>query len=516
VPATVTATVQECHTVALHLLCAAIDGALEPAVPERTAGRPGPRPATTPARGAPGVPRPVAVVGDVVLDQDLAGEVRRISPEAPVPVVDEVTARYRPGGAGLAALLAARSGCDVILVTAMSQDGPGRRLAAMLRDAGIQIIDLGRAGPTPVKTRVRADGRTMIMLSEAPGEPGPVSRPLTGAERDLVLGAGAVLVSDYGGGIAGLPGVRSVLTAAAGRVPVVWDVRYGGADPVPGVRLVTPNVRTAAQLAAAVSGDGLGPDIDRGRLLLSSWSAVSVAVTRGSQGAVLLDGQEALPLVIPAPAASAGDSCGAGDCFAATAASRLAGGALVSEAVTAAVATASAFVAAGGAAALGRPEGQPPAAESAGDARTRVRAAGGTVVATSGCFDLLHSGHVAMLRQARSLGDWLVVCLNDDDSVRRLKGADRPIVPAADRAAVLLALASVDDVVIFGENRPDDALRQIRPDIYVKGGDYRIGDVLEAQLVASWNGRTVIVPYVERWSTTKVINEVIQRARPAG
>jgi D-beta-D-heptose 7-phosphate kinase / D-beta-D-heptose 1-phosphate adenosyltransferase len=245
-----------------------------------------------------------------------------------------------------------------------------------------------------------------------------------------------------------------------------------------------------------------------------------------------VDGQDSLPLVVPARAVR-GDSCGAGDCFAVTVAALLAEGCLVSEAVTGAVEAAARFVAAGGPASLtagvaaaGVPVPATVSLVSAAGSRVspgtvgpgegariaaETRAAGGLVVATCGCFDLLHAGHVAMLGQARTLGDCLIVCLNDDDSVRRLKGDDRPIVAAQDRASVLAALAVVDAVVIFGEDRPDRALREIRPDVYVKGGDYRIDEVLEAPLVASWGGQTVVLPYFERWSTTRMINKIAQR-----
>jgi rfaE bifunctional protein nucleotidyltransferase chain/domain len=118
---------------------------------------------------------------------------------------------------------------------------------------------------------------------------------------------------------------------------------------------------------------------------------------------------------------------------------------------------------------------------------------------------------VALLGQARKLGDCLIVCLNDDDSVRRLKGGDRPVVPVQERASVLAALADVDGVVIFGEDRPDRVLQEIKPDIYVKGSDYRLDEVLEAPLVASWGGQTVVLPYVGRWSTTGVIKKITQR-----
>jgi rfaE bifunctional protein nucleotidyltransferase chain/domain len=203
-----------------------------------------------------------------------------------------------------------------------------------------------------------------------------------------------------------------------------------------------------------------------------------------------------------------GDPCGAGDRFAATATARLAAGALPSEAVRVAVAEASEFVAAGGAAAAFAPAGRPAGDDAFGLAE-RVRAAGGTVVATGGCFDLLHAGHVRMLAAARALGDCLIVCLNSDASVARLKGPDRPLVGQDDRAAVLAGLRCVDGVTVFEEDDPRAVLRRLRPHVWAKGGDYAIADLPEAATLADWGGEAVIVPYVAGRSTT----DLIQRAR---
>ena len=140
-----------------------------------------------------------------------------------------------------------------------------------------------------------------------------------------------------------------------------------------------------------------------------------------------------------------------------------------------------------------------------------VRAGGGTVVATGGCFDLLHAGHVATLRSARALGDCLVVCLNSDDSVRRLKGVERPLVPEADRVAVLEALGCVDAVVPFDERTPEAVLQRLRPDVFAKGGDYALAHLPEAALLATWGGQAVILPYLEGRSTTQLMKEVVRR-----
>nr|WP_329618699.1 D-glycero-beta-D-manno-heptose 1-phosphate adenylyltransferase [Streptomyces sp. S465] len=442
---------------------------------------------------------------------------RRLSPEAPVPTVDNAQVRARPGGAGLAALLAARDDRPVVLVTALSADQEGGELADLLRAHDVHVIDLGADGTTPVKSRVRTEDRSLLMLSRASDRRVRLRRRLTEAERDLLLGAAAVLVSDYGRGVTFDESVRAALTAAAPRTPVVWDPHPRGAEPVSGVRLVTPNSQEAAHFAGG-TGTGLVGDVDRAGTLLDRWRAGGVVITRGGNGAVLLESRDGAPLVVPGAPVTAADTCGAGDRFAVAVASLLADRALPAEAVTAAVGTATEFVAAGGASALvsdTAPEPARPGGTERGTAESdltallaRVRARGEEVVAAGGCFDLIHPGHIALLDQARRLGGCLVVCLNDDNSVRRLKGETRPVVPQQDRAAVLASLGSVDAVVLFGEDTPEEVLKIIRPDIYVKGGDYRVEDVAEAALVAEWGGRTVIVPYVEGRSTTSMISRI--------
>jgi rfaE bifunctional protein nucleotidyltransferase chain/domain/rfaE bifunctional protein kinase chain/domain len=455
------------------------------------------------------------VVGDCLLDRDVVGRAGRLAPDAPVPVLDELAESERPGGAGLAALLLAADGHPVTLVTALAPDDAGHRLAVLLAAAGVTVVDLVLDGATPQKVRIRTDGRSLVRLDRSAG--GRVVGPLPEAGRRALATAAAVLVSDYGRGVAGDPSVRAEIGRLR-RTPVVWDPHPRGADPLPGARLVTPNAAEAEAAVPEPPGTSLAAVAARGRALVERWRASAVAITLGGRGAMLVADAGTPPLVSPAELVPLADTCGAGDRFAAAATVMLGAGALPSEAVTAATETATAFVAAGGAGSVTVPGRIPecaavvPAAD--GDAHAlvrRVRARGGTVVATGGCFDLLHAGHVEVLRAARALGDCLVVCLNSDDSVRRLKGPDRPIVPAADRAAVLRSLDSVDAVVTFDEDAPVRLLAELAPDVFAKGGDYAVADLPEAGVVAAWGGQAVVLPYLAGRSTTSMIKDAVRR-----
>ncbi|HEX3541734.1 MAG TPA: PfkB family carbohydrate kinase [Acidimicrobiales bacterium] len=468
---------------------------------------------------------PITVVGDALLDRDLMGEARRLCPDAPVPVLDDVLERIRPGGAGLAALLLARIGRPVRLVTALACDPAGSRLRALLRDAGVEVLDLGADGPTAEKVRVGARGQVLVRMDS--GAPTVRPGPLTPAASTAIGEAAAILVSDYGRGVAADGGVRAALAATGeGRRPLVWDPHPRGAAPVAGAQLVTPNAAEAGVDAQS----SLAAVTEAGRAAARAWQASGVAITLGRRGAVLVTGTTEPPLVVPAPAVGAGDPCGAGDQFAAAAACLLADGAVLSEAVLGAVGAASAFVAAGGAARLARPanladehpgrtaepSAGPADGPSAGGAAValarRVRAAGGTVAATGGCFDILHAGHVALLAAARAQGDCLIVCLNSDASVRRLKGPRRPLQSQEDRRAVLLALGCVDEVEIFDEDTPVEALRRLRPHVFAKGADYSAATLPEAPLLAEWGGQAIVLPCLEGRSTTRVVKEAIRLA----
>jgi rfaE bifunctional protein nucleotidyltransferase chain/domain/rfaE bifunctional protein kinase chain/domain len=448
----------------------------------------------------------IVVVGDVVLDRDIVGRADRVSPDAPVPVVDVDSVRESPGAAGLAALLCCSPGVEVSLVAPVADDADGARLARMLR-AELDLLPIPHQGPTRRKTRVRSRGQSLVRLDS--GGPGFPSDPPLPAVRDVLSGADVVLVSDYGAGVTREPELRDLLADAAHRSLLVWDPHPRGGAPAAACTLVTPNLAEAR--AARPGGEQPGRVSSRDALaaeLRRVWQARAVALTAGSGGAFLSMAGSA-PLFVPAPEVANGDPCGAGDRFAATAAVSLARGAVLSEAVVDAVAEASAWVAAGGVEWFRsrRTERAETLADRGpvDDVVSRVRARGGTLVATGGCFDILHAGHVACLEAARRLGDALVVLVNSDESVRRLKGPGRPAVPASDRVRVLEALSSVDAVVVFDQDDPRTVLDRLRPDVWAKGGDYGVEALPEAELIRSWGGRVVLLPYVTGRSTTSIL-----------
>jgi rfaE bifunctional protein nucleotidyltransferase chain/domain len=435
----------------------------------------------------------IVVVGDAVVDVDVTGQVERVGPEGCL-VLEADAERRRPGAAALAALFAAADGATVELVTALAVDEPAHWLRRTLRDAGVEIVDVGLAGPTPQKWRLRSTDGTLLRVDRD-----CYPSPLLGAPVERVRGAlaaaDAVLVSDYGRGVA--RALRHAVASTVKSRPVVWDPHPRGGTPPAGLDLVTPNEREAASLAH-LGASGSDRSELAGGLMHRLRSAV--ALTCGGDGAVLAEpGQPAVE--IPT-SPTHGDTCGAGDRLAARTTVERAGGAGRRDAVAAGVAAATRYVATG--------EVDPP--EAAGtdgfELAARVRDRGGVVVATGGCFDLLHAGHVQLLQSARALGDCLIVCLNSDRSVRRLKGPGRPVVGARDRRRVVEALGCVDAVVTFDEDTPAEVLERLRPHVFAKGADYSAQDLPERAVLERWGGRVAILPLSDGRSTSPLIELV--------
>lgn len=449
----------------------------------------------------------ITVVGDTLLDADVHGSARRLLPDNPVPVVDVDHVDHRPGGAGLASLLLAAAGHEVTLVTVLGTDENADRIEAAL--PSVDLVAARLDAPTPVKRRLLAEGQLVTRMDENCSE---AHVEVTEEMLARVRGAAAVLVSDYGRHLSEDVRLRAALAEAAANVPVVWDPHPAGAPPVEGTLAVTPNFAEALSLSESPNAPETSiPEAHAAaETLLQRWPARSVVVTLGARGALTLEtgaGARFSPALNP----TTGDACGAGDCFAGGLTAGLAAGADLVDAVDRAIAETGEFINRGGvdALALSEPtplgaDGAPGTANPAVRRARAVRARGGTVVATGGCFDLLHAGHVRALSAARRMGDTLIVLLNSDESVRRLKGAERPIVGSGDRVELLRALDCVDDVLIFDEDTPVSALEQVRPDIWVKSDDYRHADLEEAEVLNRWDGRIVTVPFVPMHSTSEL------------
>lgn len=300
---------------------------------------------------------PIVVVGDILLDRDVSGSADRLSPDAPVPVLTEITTRSRPGGAGLAATFLAEDGADVRLIGCVGADAAGDRVRELLSRVGVVLIEVPYDGPTPEKIRLRAGQHPLLRVDRGTAT-GTFGTPPAAVLKAL-HGASAVLVSDYGRGLTSVPALRRALTATAEAVGVVWDPHPRGATPVPGARVVCPNRIEAAGFAAA-HGAGLDPgrgsdaDVEpyravaaEARILRSTWRAGSVVVTMGERGALLAEDNRA-PRALPAAEARSGDPCGAGDRFAAAVTFGVARGWPVADAVAFAVEMASRYVGANG------------------------------------------------------------------------------------------------------------------------------------------------------------------------
>ena len=448
----------------------------------------------------------LVVVGESFLDRDVDGYVDRVAPDAPVPVLEVMKTLARPGAAAHAAVWAARDAQGrhpVVLLTALAADAGGGRIRTLAEDEGVEVVDLGWSGQTTEKVRIRGNSQPLLRLDRGTTS-GAVLRPHAAAEH--VKNARTVLVSDYGRGLVGERAIRSALASAARRAPVVWDPHVRGSDPIRRAAVLTPNI---AELAHAAGGN-LGADIGSIRAVacnvLARLQPAAVAVTMAERGVLLVTAEGAR--VVTPPRVRAVDTCGAGDRFAAALAVQLFAGATLDDAVDDAVALAGAYVASDLA------TRQAPVGAAFDDEGATVavvhsaRARGLRVVATSGCFDLIHPGHTRFLEEARSRGDMLVVLLNSDDSVRRLKGAGRPVNSARDRAAVLRSLASVDAVVIFHEDTPADILRRIKPSLFVKGGDYRAPELPEYGALLEIGTEVEVLRYWAGYSTTTLIASV--------
>lgn len=477
----------------------------------------------------------VIVIGDAMLDRYVEGAVRRISPEAPIPVLDVRRDRGVAGGAANTAMNTAALGAATTLIAAWCDDPAGRELEQLLGLAGITASRIRRGGaPTIEKLRVVAGQQQIVRVDredtsplDAAGEAEvlaaleaalaavPANTPdgsATATERT------AIVISDYAKGMIGNSLVERIMAIAAQRdVPVIVDPKSPDITKYRGARVVKPNFAEAAQMAglSAVAPDDASLDLVAERLRTEGIGALAVSLS--AVGVELIEAGSRVR--IPSRARLVSDVSGAGDSMIAGIAVSLASGLSTLEAVQ--VGNLAAGVACSrpgtsvvtGADLLAEllvgssPERRPGTIENWAELARILRvekAAGNRVVFANGVFDLLHAGHVALLREARSLGDLLVVGVNSDASTARLKGPSRPLQPLADRMAVLDAVRFVDFVTAFEQDTPRELIRAIEPDVIVKGSDYRPEQVVGGDDAKAWGGRVHIVSLLDGVSTTRL------------
>ncbi len=464
----------------------------------------------------------VLLVGDVMLDRYWAGGTRRISPEAPVPVVDVNDFRALPGGAANVALNVARLGARATLIGMVGTDEAADVLRTGLESAGVSHDLVAVSGsPTITKMRVLSRNQHLMRLDIEDGFTTVDHAPLLERVRARVSEADVVVISDYAKGTLG-PVVGDVIAIArdAG-CRVLVDPKGDDFERYRGAHLITPNRGEFERV--------VGPCADvetlesRARALVERLGLDALLVTRSEEGLSLI-AREERGLHIPAHRLEVFDVTGAGDTVIGVIAAASAAGVALADAVRLANHAAAIVVSRLGASqvtfdelrhaveTVDRP-GDRRIVDAAGLVHEveAARGRGERVVMTNGCFDLLHVGHLESLRAMRALGDRLVVAVNDDASVARLKGPERPVTPLADRMAMLVALDCVDLVAPFSEDTPADLIARVRPDVLAKGGDYQPESIAGYEAVTAYGGEVRVVDYASGYSTTDLIARITGR-----
>jgi D-beta-D-heptose 7-phosphate kinase/D-beta-D-heptose 1-phosphate adenosyltransferase len=472
----------------------------------------------------------VVVAGDVMLDRYLFGSTGRISPEAPVPIVHVHETDDRPGGAANVAVNLASLGVTTRLVGVVGKDDAGKSLQSILKTRGIHCdFHCIEDRPTITKTRVQSRGQQLIRLDQenAAALPGDAvvgvlrkaikdAGAVVGVLRKAIKDAGAVVLSDYGKGSLADVATMIALCRKAG-VPVLVDPKGEDFEKYRGASLMTPN---QSEFEAVVGACGTEEDlVSRARMMLDDLDMDALLITRSEKGMLLLEA-DMEPVFLRAQAREVFDVTGAGDTVIATLAGAIASGQDLAAAAALANIAAGLVVrkigvatvtpgeisislhqrGQGGRGLVGLEELRLMLAES--------RDRGERVIMTNGCFDVLHAGHVSYLEEAKGLGDRLIVAVNDDASVRRLKGESRPVNKLEDRLLVLAGLAAVDWVVPFSDDTPASLIAELLPDVLVKGGDYNPDDIAGAKDVLQNGGEVRVLAFRDGHSSSRIIDKL--------
>ncbi len=462
------------------------------------------------------------VVGDVMLDKYIWGEVGRISPEAPVPVVRGMHQKDKPGGAANVAMNMAHLGAQTCVVGLTGNDENAQQLKDSLRKNSIEPHFIATADfPTITKTRILSGQQQMLRLDfERTGERDSAAyEQLVEKVWDLMPGRDALVLSDYAKGTLTAEVCQQLISAAREQgIPVLVDPKSADFSRYRGATTLCPNLSELARATRIEAGDMDGL-LAAAEGMVTALDLEFLTATLSEKGIALV--RPGNRYIAPAQARQVFDVSGAGDTVMAVLALCLSSDLLPETAVQLANVAAGIVVGKVGTVPVEKHELLAALSpQIALNAENRVltrdelvqrvalwKANGERVVFTNGCFDLLHIGHITLLEQARRCGDKLIVAINSDASVSRLKGPTRPIVSERERARVLAALAAVDAVVVFDEPTPLEVILAVQPQVLVKGGDYKIETMVGAAEMQSWGGEVKIVPLVEGFSTTRLIEK---------
>ena len=458
----------------------------------------------------------ITVVGDLMLDRFIDGNVTRISPEAPVPVLSQSKCQQMPGGAANVACNLAQLGTKVTLIGACGDDAAASDLAEELSHfSTITYLPIPIAGrPTSIKTRYRASGQQILRVDDeiTSAIDSIAQQELCTTARNVIANTDMLILSDYAKGCLPKALIRQLIsTATAAKKLVVADPKMTDLSVYADVNILTPNLQELSKSAGIIlkEFDTIGATASR----LAKTHNINTIMTTLSARGILASSPDGTQFHDPAKTRDVFDVSGAGDTVVAVISAAIASGASIKAAIALANHAAGVAVSKLGTAVVtpGEILANLPVSNSLIEPASLAklcqswRNAGNKIAFANGCFDLLHPGHISLLRHSAKTAERLIIGLNSDNSVRRLKGQTRPLQSADKRAAALAAFGMVDAVTIFEEDTPKKLITLLKPDFIVKGGDYKLDDVVGSDLVKKRGGKVVIVPTLATYSTSKLV-----------
>ena len=460
----------------------------------------------------------VLVFGDIILDRYISGSVDRVSPEAPVPVLKPSNEEIRLGGAANVALNLSSLGSNTTLIGVTGKDESSTQIIDLLKKNNIKKALSKSKHPTISKLRILASQQQLIRIdNEEEFSETDWQSSLSNYRKHISLKKNKVLIiSDYEKGT--LKNIPLIIREAKKLKKIILvDPKGDDFSKYKSADIITPNFQEFEKVVGKVNSE---PEITKkGKDLIKSLNLNSLLITRGSEGMTLLDKRNGKVVRedFPTEARDVFDVSGAGDTVIASIAAGLAGGFSLSESIRLANLAAGIVVGKSGTATVNQAElvpylGLAESYVSFNEVKVYskdLHERGKKIVFTNGCFDILHAGHVEYLEAAKELGDKLIVAINTDRSVRKLKGSSRPVNTLAHRAKVLASLQCIDKVVFFDEDTPIKLIKAIRPDVLVKGGDYKLKDIVGHKEVSQSGGSVVTIPLVKGLSTSKIISKKI-------